>query len=63
MKNKIIFSLIIIVYFLSVKIALAEVANKILAVVNDEVITNQELNDFLSPLYLQYEAAYKGKDL
>ncbi len=63
MKNKIMFGLIIIVYFLSVKIALAEVANKILAVVNDEVITNQELNDFLSPLYVQYEATYKGKEL
>lgn len=63
MKKGIIFILLIIIYFLTIKIVWAEVANKILAVVNDEVITSQELNELLAPLYIQCQATYKGKEL
>lgn len=63
MKKKRIFVLFILIYFLTVNLSLAELANKILAVVNDEVITYQELKDVLLPLYAQYQATYKGKEL
>jgi len=44
-------------------IAAAEEVNKIVAVVNDELITQQELNYNLLPLYKQYKAVYQNEDL
>lgn len=43
--------------------ASAEEANKIIAVVQDEVITQQELDYNLLPLYEQYRAVYQNRDL
>lgn len=63
MKYKITFILSILVYFLIPNLTLAEVTNKILAVVNDEVVTQQELNELLAPIYVQYQTMYKGQEL
>ncbi|MCK4859611.1 MAG: peptidyl-prolyl cis-trans isomerase [Candidatus Omnitrophica bacterium] len=43
--------------------ARAEEVNKIVAVVNNGVITQQELDYSLLPLYEQYKAVYQGEDL
>jgi len=40
----------------------AVVMDKIVAVVNDEVITQQELNQVLLPVYLKYREVYQGDE-
>jgi parvulin-like peptidyl-prolyl isomerase len=52
-----------LIYCFSLKLAFAEVTNKILAVVNDEIVTQQELNDVLGPINMQLQATYKGQEL
>jgi len=42
--------------------AYAVVMDKIVAVVNDEVITQQELNQVLLPVYLKYREVYQGDE-
>ena len=41
----------------------AQVINKVIAVVNDEVITQQDVDQLLAVLYAQYVHAYKGDEL
>ena len=41
----------------------AQLVNKVVAVVNDEVITQQDVDQLLSVLYAQYVQAYKGDEL
>jgi len=41
----------------------AEVVNKVLVVVNDEVITQGELDKVLIPVYMQYKDIYEGEEL
>ena len=41
----------------------AEIVERIVAVVNGEVITLSELEEFLGPLQAQIEWAYKGEEL
>ena len=48
---------------LSTFFATAEEANKIIAVVQDEIITQQELDYNLLPLFEQYKAVYQNEDL
>lgn len=40
-----------------------EIVDKIAVVVNDEVITNGEIDRALLPMYQQYQSIYKGKEL
>jgi parvulin-like peptidyl-prolyl isomerase len=63
MNYRIIFILSILFYSLIPNLSLAEVTNKILAVVNDEVITQQELEEVLVPIYVQYQTMYRGQEL
>ena len=44
-------------------LAQAAVINKFVAVVNDEVITQQDVDQLLSVLYAQYSQEYKGDEL
>jgi len=41
----------------------AQIINKVVAVVNDEVITQQDINQLLAVLYAQYVHDYKGDEL
>lgn len=41
----------------------AEVVDKIVVIVNDEIITQGELYRILNPIYKQYEALYSGQEL
>ena len=41
----------------------AQVINKVVAIVNDEVITRQDVDQLLSVLYAQYVQAYKADEL
>lgn len=63
MRNKIILIFTVLICCFNLKFALAEVANKILAVVNDEIITQQELSDVLGPINMQLQTMYKDKEL
>ncbi len=55
---------LILILFLSVPIcAEAGVVNRVIAVVNDEVITQQDLNQLLSVLYAQYVHDFQGEEL
>jgi len=48
---------------LSVSAQAATTVNKVVAVVNDEVITQQDLDQLLAVLYAQYSQEYKGDEL
>lgn len=41
----------------------AEIVERVVAVVNDEVITQSELDFFLRPFYEQFQNTYKGEEL
>ena len=41
----------------------AEVVDQILAVVNEEIITQRDMDEYLAPLYFQYQTEYKGEEL
>lgn len=41
----------------------AEVLEGIVAIVNDEVITRHDLEEYLAPLYFQYKTEYQGQEL
>ncbi|PJC48873.1 MAG: hypothetical protein CO035_01195, partial [Candidatus Omnitrophica bacterium CG_4_9_14_0_2_um_filter_42_8] len=43
--------------------AQAATINKVVAAVNDEVITQQDIDQLLSVLYAQYSQEYKGDEL
>jgi parvulin-like peptidyl-prolyl isomerase len=48
-----------ILFFLIATPSYAKILDKIIAVVNDEVITQSEIDSMLYPLYLQYSQIYK----
>ena len=50
-------------FFMLGVLAQAEVINKFVAIVNDEVITQQDIDQLLSVLYAQYSQEYKGDEL
>ena len=39
------------------------IVDKIVVVVNDEIITNGEIEKAIAPLYEQYRAIYRGNEL
>ncbi len=55
--------IISIVFFMLGALAQAATINKFVAVVNDEVITQQDVDQLLSVLYAQYSQEYKGDEL
>ena len=63
MKNLI---LVVFAFFLCLPLAHAaeqELLDRVVAVVNDEVITQAELDTFLRPIYEQYSKEYSGAEL
>ncbi len=56
---------VVIFLFLNAKIILSEpaVVERIMAIVNDEVILLSEVESIVSPLRKQYEAVYQGEEL
>ncbi|MFH1460724.1 MAG: peptidylprolyl isomerase [Candidatus Omnitrophota bacterium] len=56
---------IIAVVFFSQPLAITqpEFTQKILAVVNGEVITQTDVDELLAPIYIQYKSTYKGEEL
>ncbi len=55
--------LISIAFIIMGALAQAETINKFVAIVNDEVITQQDIDQLLSVLYAQYSQEYKGDEL
>lgn len=62
MKTKILL-IILALSLIFTSFSFAEVVNEIVAVVNDEVITKQDLDKFFLPLKLQLKSRYSGKEL
>jgi len=62
-RNKIALSLLACFLFASISAANSEVLDKVLAVVNDELITQSELDKILNPIYIQYKKLYAGDEL
>ncbi len=50
------------VLFLSASVHAAEVVERILAVVNDEIVTEQDLEIVMAPVVAQYRTAYTGAE-
>jgi len=63
LKNKATLILLIISLFAGASGAYAEVVDRVLAVVNDELITQSELDRILVSLYNQYKSLYAGDEL
>ncbi len=59
--NKFIFSLIMALFFVA-DLSFAKMVDRIVAVVNDEIITLSELNTSFEPFRRGIEGAYRGKD-
>ncbi|OIO32789.1 MAG: hypothetical protein AUJ70_04780 [Candidatus Omnitrophica bacterium CG1_02_40_15] len=55
--------LLSIIFIMFGALAQAAIVNKFVAVVNDEVITQQDVDQLLSVLYAQYSQEYKGDEL
>ncbi len=53
----------IMVFMAQVLCAEAQVVNKVVAVVNDEIISQQDVDQLLGVLYAQYVQSYKGDEL
>lgn len=62
MKRKIMF-ICLVLTLVSTSCCYGEVVNEIVAVVNDDVVTQQDLNKFFLPLKLQIKSRYSGKKL
>ena len=58
-----IFIIISIAFVMSAALSQAETINKFVAIVNDEVITQQDIDQLLAVLYAQYSQEYKGDEL
>ncbi|MDO8603762.1 MAG: peptidylprolyl isomerase [Candidatus Omnitrophota bacterium] len=56
-------SIISIVFFMLGTLTQAATINKFVAIVNDEVVTQQDVDQLLSVLYAQYSQEYKGDEL
>ena len=62
--KKIIFIFITILVFATLTVcAYAAVVDKIVVVVNNEIITQREVDIMLAPIYEQYKNMYKGAEL
>jgi len=55
--------IILAIFMVQPLCAEAQVVNRVVAVVNDEVITQQDVDQLLGVLYAQYTHAYKGEEL
>ncbi len=62
-KTTHIFIFIIGFIFLGTALGQAEFTEKILAVINGEIITQTDVDEILGPIYIQYQSTYQGKDL
>ncbi|MBL7158049.1 MAG: peptidylprolyl isomerase [Candidatus Omnitrophica bacterium] len=62
-KNKAILSIFLLASLVCLVPAHSEVVNKVLVVVNDEVITQGELDKILIPIYMQYRDIYEEEEL
>lgn len=63
MKNLTLFISLVCLLFLGPVSAGAQVVNKVVAVVNEEIVTQQDLDQLRSVLYAQYAQVYEGDDL
>ena len=54
---------LILVFVISFRLGAAETINKFVAVVNDEVITQQDVDQLLAVLYAQFSQQYRGDEL
>lgn len=63
MKMKPLLPIAITLFVLICAVSFAAVVDKILVVVNNEVITQGEVDRILSPAYEQYKTAFSGEDL
>ena len=61
-KLSFIIFLIVISYGFSIGFVYSETVDRIVAVVNDEPITQSELDALLMPIYAQYRSAYSGEE-
>ncbi|MDP6685692.1 MAG: SurA N-terminal domain-containing protein, partial [Candidatus Omnitrophota bacterium] len=60
--KKLLLLLLIVKFFQPIN-AEAQIVNKVIAVINNEVITQQDVDRLLSVLYAQYVHEYKGDEL
>src|SRR3989338_7200464 len=56
-------ALLVLTAFRSFTADAAEVVERILAVVNDEIVTEQDLEVVMAPILAQYRASYTGREL
>ncbi|MBL7155546.1 MAG: peptidylprolyl isomerase [Candidatus Omnitrophica bacterium] len=57
------FNIIFVLIFLGASTSSAEVVDKIIVIVNDEIVTRGELDRVLLPIYQQYKTQYSGEEL
>ncbi|MGB2705405.1 MAG: peptidylprolyl isomerase [Candidatus Omnitrophota bacterium] len=62
-KTKLFFVNLFVSFFLLAGASHAEVVDKILVVVNDEIITQGEIDRIFTPIYEQYANLYSGQEL
>ena len=62
-KGKSFFVFVILVFFCKILFSHAEVVDKIIVIVNDEIITQGEVDRILLPVYEQYKNVYKEQEL
>lgn len=62
-RSVIVFLLLTCALTLSTFPAKADVVDKILVIVNDEIITQGDLDRYLMPIYMQYRKLYSGEEL
>ena len=62
-KSKNFFAALFLSFFLLSAFARCEVVDKILVVVNDEIITQGEMDRIFMPIYAQYANLYSGQEL
>jgi len=61
MKRIISFSVLVFFFFSALSAVYAQ--DKVVAIVNNEIITQKDLNDFLNFIRMQYSRDFKGKEL
>ncbi|MFC2149260.1 peptidylprolyl isomerase [Candidatus Auribacterota bacterium] len=62
-KRYICIAAVLLGLFCPVQNACAEVIDQIVAIVNDDIVTFNELKKVLSPIYMQYEKTYESDEL
>jgi len=63
MKNSLLTLILILACLPLARAADQELLDRVVAVVNDEVITQAELDNFLRPVYMEYSKQYRGAEL